>query len=121
MSEIPLLGVDSALIPFYSICMDAEMSIFRLEEEVRAQVTLLMVCRDRAVVALGNPRLCSAWIGHFVRLSNAMAATGSAIAALRHADGDAAVPAFRLPALPRLPEEGEGVPSKFCKTTARRI
>src|SRR5689334_20098985 len=101
--------------------MERKIAWLRLEDELRAQATLLEACRDRAVAALGNPRLCSAWIGHFVRLSHAMAATGSAIAALRHADGDAKVPALSLPSLPHLPKEGEGAPSSFRKTTARGI
>src|SRR4051812_26456967 len=90
-----------------------------LEGHLRAQLTLLEECRDRAVAAR-DPRLGSAWIGHFVRLSHGMAATGGAIASLRHAGEGAEglrLAPFALPGLPRLPEEGEGVPSQIRKTT----
>src|SRR5690349_8885753 len=91
-----------------------------LEEHLRAQVTLAEECRGRAVAAR-DPRLASAWIGHFIRVSNAMAATGGAIARLRHAGSGAAMltlPALRLPGLPPLPDEGEEVPQRIRKTTS---
>jgi hypothetical protein len=90
-----------------------------LDKHLRAQLTLLEGCRDRAMAAR-DPRLCSVWIGHFLHLSNAMAATGGVIARLRHAGSGAAILSLaplRLPGLPHLPEEGEGVPSQIGKTT----
>src|SRR5256885_11354144 len=95
-----------------------------LEEHLRAQLTLGKACRDRAVAAR-DPHLRSAWIGHAVRVSNAMAATGSALARLRYAGGGIAralpLAPLCLPGLPRLPEEGEGIPQDFRKTTPSRI
>jgi hypothetical protein len=94
-----------------------------LEEHLRAQLALLEGYRDRAVAA-PDPRLASAWIGHFIRISHAMAATGSAIAPLRHAGKGAQsllIAPFALPKLPHLPEEGEGVPSQIRKTTPGAI
>jgi hypothetical protein len=91
-----------------------------LEEHLRAQLTLAEGCRDRAVAAAG-PHLRSVWIGHFVRVSNAMAVTGSALARVVRADGGVAslsLAPLRLPALPRLPEEeGYPPPPEFSKTT----
>jgi hypothetical protein len=94
-----------------------------LEGHLRAQLTLMEGCRNRAVAAR-DARLRSAWISQFVRLSSGMAATGSAIARLRHA-GEAAkilpLALLRLPDLPPVPAEGEGGPCRIGKTTAGGI
>lgn len=87
--------------------MKSETACLQLEQHLRAQAALLKVLRKRAAAAR-DPRIASAWIRDFVRLFHAMAATGNAIARLRHAGGAAApeLPALRLPALPALPEKG---------------
>jgi len=88
-----------------------------LEDQLRAQLMFAERCRDRAMVA-EDPRLRSAWTGHFVRIGHAMAETGNAIASIRAAGtGATGLPAaaLRLPTLPRLPDEGEGVPPRISK------
>jgi hypothetical protein len=90
-----------------------------LEEHLRAQLTLGEQCCDRATAAR-NPRLKSAWIGHFVRISNGMAVTGSALARVIHAKDDAvgmSLLPLRLPGSPRLSEQGYPPQSKIRKTT----
>jgi hypothetical protein len=95
-----------------------------LEEHLRAQLILAEGCRGRAVAAR-HSRLKSAWIGHFARVSNAMAAAGSTLARVIHTPGDAAnmrLVALRLPALPALPKvEGYPPPREFPKTTSGEI
>src|SRR5256885_17094490 len=85
-----------------------------LESHLRAELILARRCRDRAMAAADAP-LHSAWIGHFVRISHAMAATGNAIASLPAACGvTVSLPlTLRLPSLPRLPEQGKGVPPRI--------
>src|ERR1051325_9771066 len=101
--------------------MRAEDLTRALEEHLRAQLTLATACRDRAFAA-PDPRLRSAWIGPFIRISNAMAATGSAIARLQAARG-APIPglfALGLPDLPVLPEERGPTPFDFCENNRTR-
>ncbi len=93
-----------------------------LEEALRAQSALVEACARRAV-ASRDPRLCSAWIGAVVRLMDASAATGSAIADIRWAPAGATLfqlpVRLRLPGLPPLPEgEGGSPPPDFRKTTS---
>jgi hypothetical protein len=101
--------------------MDSDGLVRGLEEHLRTQLRLAKDCRARALAA-GDARLRSAWLGHFVRVSRAMAATGSAIAQVRHAGGAAAMfdlPTVHLPALPRLmepePERGTPPPAEISK------
>jgi hypothetical protein len=69
-----------------------------LEEHLRAQLRLIEGFRERARVA-GDPRLKFAWLRQFVRVSNAMAETGNAMARLKWAPdaGSLVLPAL-LPA-----------------------
>ena len=93
-----------------------------LEEQLRAQLRLIDGFQARARTA-ADPRLKSAWIGQFVRVSNAMALTGNAMARLKWAPGaeTRALHALCLPALPLLPGEGDPPPSKNLKTTSGPI
>jgi len=86
-----------------------------LEGHLSAQLTLLKACRARAA-AFPDATLSQAWIGHFIRLTNAMAAVGGGIANIRHAATSVPLLCLRLPALPRLP--GEAGPFTFWKTTS---
>ena len=52
-----------------------------LKEHLRAQLRLIGGLRERALVA-ADPLLKSAWLRQFVRVSNAMAETGNAMARL---------------------------------------
>src|SRR5689334_1495750 len=102
--------------------MNAEDVTRALNEHLRAQLALAEGIRVRARAAR-DPRLRCAWTRHFVRISNAMAATGSAMARLKWAPGVAALalPALRLPALPPLPQEGGLPPAEIRKTTSSGI
>src|SRR6185503_6499812 len=101
--------------------MDRTELVRALEGHLRAQLTLAEGCRNRAVAAQ-DLRLKSAWIGHFARVSSAMATAGSTLARVIHSRGDAAdirLVALRLPALPALPKvEGCPPPREFPKTTS---
>lgn len=93
-----------------------------LDRHLREQLRLIQGLRERARTA-GDLRLKSAWIGQFVRVSNAMAMTGNAMARLKWAPGadHLVLPALCLPVLPLLPEEGDPPPSKNRKTTSGTI
>ena len=99
-----------------------------LELHLQAQVELGTAFRKRAFAA-PDPRLRSAWIRHFLRLSDGIAETGSAISRLHHAAIGAeslCVASLRLPRLPTLPElpaikEGDPPPLESRKTTPSRI
>ena len=93
--------------------------LMSLQEHLRAQLRLIDRFRERARMA-GDPRLTSAWIRQFVRVSNAMAETGNTMARLKWTPGaDAlALPALCLPVLPLFPGEGTPTPSKDLKTTS---
>jgi hypothetical protein len=94
--------------------MEKERLVWALEEVLRGQSGLVEACARRAVAAR-DPRLKSAWIGAVVRLMDASAVTGSAIAAIQWAPTDAVL--FQLPIclclpnLPPLPEGKGGTPS----------
>src|SRR4051794_26765111 len=103
--------------------MDRNTHILTLEKQLRAQAELLEAC-GRRIAAAPDPRLKSAWLGAVVRLMNASAATGSAIAYIRWAPADRPWPphaTLHLPKLPQLPEIGEGSPppAQIRKTTSR--
>lgn len=84
--------------------------INRLEDELRAQAALVEAC-GRRIAATHDPRLKSTWVDVFVRLMNASAATGSAVADIWWAPDCSALPALAaLPKLPRLPEMGDAPP-----------
>ena len=88
-----------------------------LEHQLRAQAKHLQACAQRAA---GDPRLKSAWIEAVVRLMDASAATGSAIADLKWSPRDPVIPVrLRLPDLPALPNaEGGPPPPQIRKTTS---
>ncbi|HSC19793.1 MAG TPA: hypothetical protein VLC74_12865, partial [Rhizomicrobium sp.] len=103
--------------------MKLERDFSALEAQLRGQVALLDACVAR-IAAARDPQLKSAWISAVVRLMNASAATGSAMADIKWAPASTAfmLPiGLCLPPLPRLPEEGEGPPAEFCKTTSAAI
>jgi hypothetical protein len=92
-----------------------------------AQAELLEEFRERAASA-GDPRLCSAWIGLFVKLCDALTETGGLLGRLeRTATLEPNVARLlvnlRLPKLPVLTAEKEGIPPtpQFPKTTAKGI
>jgi len=96
--------------------MNAEYLTRALNEHLRAQLTLAEGCRLQATAAR-DLRLRCAWTRHFVRISNAMAATGSATARLKWAPGVGALalPALRLPACRRCPRRGSHPQPKSAK------
>src|SRR4051812_43605188 len=87
-----------------------------LNGHLRAQLPLLQGCRARAAAA---SRLRLAWIDHFIRLGNAMAATGGAIAQLRHTGAPIPVLRLRLPLLPSPSDDGEGTPLPLPQNNPR--
>lgn len=96
-----------------------------LKDQLRAQAELMQECRRRAVAAR-DPRMASALTDIFIRLCDAMTETAFVSGSLGQAGtlGPLAVVLLanlRLPKLPDFPEEGEGPPRGFCKTTAGGI
>ena len=97
----------------------------RLQEHLQAQGEMLEECSRRARQPC-HWRLRSAWIGEFVRLSNALTETALVSGTLEKAATLDPVTALlltnlRLPKLPALPKEGETPSPKIRKTTSRQI
>lgn len=90
--------------------MDRNRHIRALEEHLQAQFALLQACARLGAPAR-DARPCPMWIDVFVRMSYAMAATGSAVARLQAAPQNCLrLPRLRLPKLPAQPDPGEHPP-----------